>query len=460
MSVLQGKALPNIDTTKTTTTTGPDFYNTYLTDIAKQGTDAMARTAEQNVAGLTQQQKDAIKSASNITAGDTDLTGARSSLATAGGMSAASAADPYLKDGTATSVSNIQSYLDPYRTNVVDEIGRLGYQNIQSNILPGQTGRSVAGGDFGSRRAESILGQVSRDAARDVLGTQSASLSSGYKSAVDAASRDLQRQIEAAKIAGDTATADATSRRLEAITGKDLGVAANEMGIRNLEQQYKFGEREQKYNQDIMNEPLVTAKNAADLLGNLKVGSTVSEKASAPIPGAYSNSPLSQLAGVGSLFASGKGGQSAIDGVLKSFLGDTKFNDLKTKGLLGTIVGALRGADDTTKEVTNTAAEGEPGFGWKYYTDGTAISPDGVYYYKGKEVWSPDQAAGDDGGGDDGTGDGSEIGALPPDDAVDLDGNGTIDQDEIDAAEEPDPFNDPDNWAVDDEGNYIYVGPG
>jgi hypothetical protein len=45
------------------------------------------------------------------------------------------------------------------------------------------------------------------------------------------------------------------------------------------------------------------------------VPSTVSEKASAPIPGAYSNSPLSQIAGLGSLFASGpNGGVSAASG--------------------------------------------------------------------------------------------------------------------------------------------------
>lgn len=27
--------------------------------------------------------------------------------------------------------------------------------------------------------------------------------------------------------------------------------------------------------------------------------------------------------------------------------------------------------------------------GWQYFTDGTAISPDGTYYYKGVPVWSP-----------------------------------------------------------------------
>lgn len=27
--------------------------------------------------------------------------------------------------------------------------------------------------------------------------------------------------------------------------------------------------------------------------------------------------------------------------------------------------------------------------GWQYFTDGTAISPEGVYYYKGEQVWAP-----------------------------------------------------------------------
>jgi hypothetical protein len=40
-------------------------------------------------------------------------------------------------------------------------------------------------------------------------------------------------------------------------------------------------------------------------------------------------------------------------------------------------------------ELTNTASEGEEGYGWQYYSDGTAISPDGTYYYQGEEVYNP-----------------------------------------------------------------------
>jgi hypothetical protein len=341
MSLTQGEALPNIDTSKTTKTEAPDFYNTYLTDIAKVGTDAIARTAEQNVAGLTDAQKNAIRAGSNITAGESNLTGAQTSLTSAGALSAATAANPYLTSGTKDSYSNIDKYLDPYRTQVVDEIGRLGMENLNQVLLPQQTGRSVGFGDFGSSRAGRAYGATAQGGLRDILGAQSTSLSAGYKSALDAASRDLQREIEAAKITGDTTAADAANRRLEALAGKDIGMAAFDRELREQEQQYKMGERERSYNQDIMNEPLITAKNAAGLLENLKVPTTVTEEASAPIPGAYSNSTLSNILGVGSLFASGRGGVSAVDSVLKTVLGNEGYNSLKAVGALPSIIRAI-----------------------------------------------------------------------------------------------------------------------
>lgn len=44
---------------------------------------------------------------------------------------------------------------------------------------------------------------------------------------------------------------------------------------------------------------------------------------------------------------------------------------------------------DSVTEVDNTALPGDEAYGWKYYSDGTAISPSGEYYYQGEEVWSP-----------------------------------------------------------------------
>lgn len=41
-----------------------------------------------------------------------------------------------------------------------------------------------------------------------------------------------------------------------------------------------------------------------------------------------------------------------------------------------------------SRAVNNTAALGQEGYGWKYYDNGTAISPNGDYYLNGELVWS------------------------------------------------------------------------
>ena len=40
--------------------------------------------------------------------------------------------------------------------------------------------------------------------------------------------------------------------------------------------------------------------------------------------------------------------------------------------------------------IPNDDTAGQPGYGWQYFTNGTAISPSGTYYHQGQPVWSPD----------------------------------------------------------------------
>ncbi|HYD63329.1 MAG TPA: hypothetical protein VEC35_23435 [Noviherbaspirillum sp.] len=41
-----------------------------------------------------------------------------------------------------------------------------------------------------------------------------------------------------------------------------------------------------------------------------------------------------------------------------------------------------------TNEITNPALPGQIGYGWRYFSDGTAIDPNGNYYLKGAPIWS------------------------------------------------------------------------
>jgi len=40
-------------------------------------------------------------------------------------------------------------------------------------------------------------------------------------------------------------------------------------------------------------------------------------------------------------------------------------------------------------EIFTGAKDGQVGAGWRYFTDGASISPEGIYYMNGVEVWRP-----------------------------------------------------------------------
>lgn len=61
--------------------------------------------------------------------------------------------------------------------------------------------------------------------------------------------------------------------------------------------------------------------------------------------------------------------------------------------VLGKLFGGSGAAVPTgtgyVREIANDDLPGQAGYGWKYYGDGTAISPTGTYYQNGEAVWSP-----------------------------------------------------------------------
>lgn len=52
------------------------------------------------------------------------------------------------------------------------------------------------------------------------------------------------------------------------------------------------------------------------------------------------------------------------------------------------MAGAGSGSPDLswTSEIVNTALPGQPGWGWHYYSNGTAIDPAGNYYFEGVRI--------------------------------------------------------------------------
>lgn len=288
MSIFQGDALPNIDTTKSTNTTGPGWYTTYLEDLAKPGTDLMAKTGADLVAPMSDLQTNVLNYAKGPDGTGSGLRGYEDMLsdAQATARSAAEGITPEM----------IQSFMNPYTSSVVDEMGRLQQQNLQRSLIPSLKGAFAGTGGMGSQRMYGAMGQMGADMQANLLGQQAKQLSSGYDSALKAAMDQSGLYRQAAE------------------TEKGLATSELDMKLKELERLYNLGGEEQKLKQTEIMAPLTAATGAANVFSNVKVPSTVSEKASAPIPGAYATSPLAQVAGLGSLFASGTNGTSAATG--------------------------------------------------------------------------------------------------------------------------------------------------
>jgi len=113
------------------------------------------------------------------------------------------------------------------------------------------------------------------------------------------------------------------------------------------------------------------------------------------VPGAYSNSPLSQIAGISSLFASNAGGTSAASGLLRSLLGQENYDNLLKGGVLGQFKSGPSAGDSTgdstgsttTDPTTNTSS---PLYGATQNEDGSYTGKDGAQYSSsGLKTWDP-----------------------------------------------------------------------
>ena len=271
--MFQGVVAPDVNTTKTTASVAPQYYTDYLTDVASAGKTAMGRDPNQMVAPLTNLQNQGY--------------GAVPGAATAyqPGLASAQATAGMAAQGM--SPEAIQGFMNPYTSNVVDEMGRLQQQNIQRNVMPSLKAGFVGTGGLGGQRYANAMGQTSADMQANLMGQQYGALSSGYKDALQAAYNQANLQNQVAQTQGTIAEREQT------------------LGLTGAGAMTKAGAEQQAYNQSIIDAPLKTAANAAALMKGYTIPTTSTETFKGPMPGAYGASPLSQMVGLGSLIGSG-----------------------------------------------------------------------------------------------------------------------------------------------------------
>ena len=261
--VFQGAPLPTITTTEQKQQVLPEFYTNYLQDVANIGTSAVQQGG---VAGFSPLQQQAFQMAPQT--------------AFSGAQTAGDAASLLGASGTTAAPSLVGGYINPYMTNVVDEMSRLQQQNIQRNVLPALTRAGVSSGGFGSQRQAQATGQSLADMQRNLTGQQYNALYAGYGDAMKAAQTDLNRQMQ---------------------SGIGLGNVAQEqynIGTGGLKTLSDLGAQQQALGQRQLDYPMIQAQNLAKLFPmNIPVGETL-QKVGPGASGQYALSPLSQISGL------------------------------------------------------------------------------------------------------------------------------------------------------------------
>ena len=124
-----------------------------------------------------------------------------------------------------------------------------------------------------------------------------------------------------------------------ATTGQNLAGAIQNLGLGDVNALATLGAQQQQINQNQQLFPLQTLNTAAGLLRGYSVPTSVASTYTGPIPGAYSASPLAQVAGIGSLLGAlnttpAGGGATAAENIISGI------------GNLGNWLGGLFGSGE------------------------------------------------------------------------------------------------------------------
>ena len=332
-----------LQSSATTATTTPQYYTDYMTNLAQKGT--AGGNAAQYVGATPLQQQAFGAVAQNVgnyqpslaaagqnygAAANTDITGAANPYLQAGTQtSGLTQANPYLQSGTSSSADLVGNYMNPYTTNVVDQIRLANQQNIAQNLSPGITSGAVGSGQFGSQRGANALALGISNANIGALGQQATALQSGYTQALAAAQQQRANQLTAGQTAGTlqnqfntnqvtagqaaaNAAAQQAAAQTAAATGQlNLGQQVQQSGLADVNALSTLGQQQQQIAQNKQLFPLDVAAKQAAILSGAQIPTTVTQT--------MEGSPLSAIAGLGALagglFSKNASGTSAAGNI-------------------------------------------------------------------------------------------------------------------------------------------------
>ena len=209
----------------------------------------------------------------------------------------------------ATSVGNINAYMNPYTQNVTDQIAKLGARNLSENLLPQVSDQFIRAGQFGSSGMGTFGNRALRDTQEAILANQTSALNTGYTQALGASQADLSRQQGALAQTADLAKIQQGLTTADAAALESVGASQQAQQQKGLDVAYQDFLRQQGYPQEQIN-------NMSATLRGLPATATPTTKSAAETSTTFTPSPLSQIA---SAFSTYKGLTSAKGGLIDGY---------------------------------------------------------------------------------------------------------------------------------------------
>ena len=277
--------------------------------------------------------------------------------------------------GQGVSQSVLGSYQNPYLDASIQEQQRGLQRQYQEQVAPAVSmaarrggltgvGATALGVESGQRLSENLADIEAKN--------RSAAYNAAYQAAVSAGANEFQARQSAANTLGQ-----------QAVTGAQLTAELQKAQLAPGTTQQAVGEQMQAQRQ-----AEIDAQRQAyqDRLGFGFGGLSQYGKAAGILGPQFSASNidvpsnLQALLSLGGAVAGGGDVGKGLEKILKGGVGGTG-------GVAGAVGNALRnvfGGGLTppagVTEIANQAEPGDPGYGYKYYSDGTVIGPDGTYY--------------------------------------------------------------------------------
>jgi hypothetical protein len=238
--LFQGSAPPSVQSYGTSTTAVPQWQSDYMLGVLNKANTiasqpyqtyngqriAATTPAQQQGWATTMQGANAYQpyfaqagqqynqaAGGNASAAAAPNLGAATGLAgQAGQADIVGAAQPYLANAAQTSTQNINSYMSPYTTAVVNNIADQGNKNLMENILPGLGDDFIRSGQLGSSRQNNAVSKAVTDTQTAITQAQTGALQSGYTQALGASQADLARQLQIGQTQGNLAQSQAANQ--------------------------------------------------------------------------------------------------------------------------------------------------------------------------------------------------------------------------------------------------------